>query len=105
MRVLFKNRKMKKLCEDFNKLKIKHGDQVAREIMTRIGELVSSENLSDIFKIPQARCHPLTGNLKAFYSVDAGHPKRLLLRPLNGIFNDTKTISEIEIYEIRNQHE
>ena len=95
---------MKRICEDFNNLVKKYGDQVATEFVARINELESAESLFDIYKIPQARCHKLTQDLKRFHSVDIIHPLRILLLPLNGSNSDTKTITEVQIHHIKDPH-
>jgi len=104
MKIVFKNKKMQKLFEDYSELCKHYGNLQADEIIKRTNELLSSESLSDIYKLPQARLHPLTGNMKGLYSVDVKHPKRLLFAILDGDPNDPKTITRIMIEGIKDPH-
>ena len=100
MDITFANSKLKKLCEDHKRLKKSYGQLQAERIIKRINEFQSSENLFDISKLPQARLHQLTGNLKGLWAVDILQPYRILIKLLNGSPEDLKTITEIEITEI-----
>lgn len=104
MDVQFKNSKMKKVFEDHKLLTREYGAQQSEEIIQRINEFTSAENLYDISKIPQARLHSLTGNLKDLWTVDIKHPYRMLIELLNGDPADLKTVTSIKIIEIKNYH-
>jgi len=103
MEIVFKNSKLKKICEDYKKISIKYGKQ-AEEIIKRMNELNAAENLYDISKLPQARLHLLSGDLKGCFAVDLKHPYRLILKPLNGDLSDLKSITSIQINDIIDYH-
>jgi hypothetical protein len=44
----------------------------------RLTLMAAVYSLQDLFSVPGARCHPLTGNLKSLFAVDLVHPFRLL---------------------------
>lgn len=100
MEILFKTSKMKKNCEDHKRLSRLYGPQQADQIIKRINEFLSAENLFDISKLPQARLHPLSGNRQGAFAVDLRHPKRIILIPLNGETNDLKTITKVEMTDV-----
>ncbi|MDD5432498.1 MAG: type II toxin-antitoxin system RelE/ParE family toxin [Candidatus Omnitrophica bacterium] len=104
MDVQFKNSKMKKIFEDHKLLTREYGAQQSKEIIQRINEFISAENLYDISKIPQARLHSLAGNLNSLWSVDIKHPYRMLIELLNGDPSDLKSITSIQIDGVRNYH-
>ena len=104
MEINFKNNKMKKTCEDYKKLTQEYGNQQAEQIIKRINELVSAENLYDISKLPQARLHLLIGNLKGCLAVDLKQPYRLILSPENGDLSNWKSITIIKILDIKDYH-
>ena len=79
--------------------------------MQRLSELHAAIALSDITHLPPARLHELTGNRNGQFSVDLGHPYRLLFIPKNeptpvkddgGL--DKENINRIKIIEIEDTH-
>ncbi len=100
MDISFANSKLKKLCEDHKQLKRTYGNLQSERIIKRINELHSAENLLDISKLPQARLHHLTNNLKGLWVVDIVHPYRMLIKLLNGSVDDLRTVTKIEITEL-----
>ena len=97
MFVDFKNKKMKKNCEDQKRLCIKHGSQQAEQIIQRINELKAAKNLYDISKLPHTRLHPLSGNYRGHFSVGLKQPFRLIFLPLDGTQAEPNSITSIKI--------
>ncbi len=103
MEVLFKNKKMKKICEDEQMLVKKYGKQ-SKIIIQRITELSSALSLYDISKLPKARLHSLSGNLDGYFAVDLYYPYRLIFLPLNGNSKNLRSVNCVKIIEIINYH-
>ena len=104
MKIKFKSGKLLKIFENRKKLEMAYGINQAQKIVQRINELVSAESLHDIRCLPSTRLHALTGNLKNYFSIDIIHPYRLLIMPNNGDRKDLKTITDIEIIDIKDTH-
>ncbi|MDO8573000.1 MAG: type II toxin-antitoxin system RelE/ParE family toxin [bacterium] len=104
MELSFKDKKLKKTCEDVTLLKRRYGNLQAELIVQRINELLSAESLFDISKLPQVRLHPLKGKLKKCYALDIKHPYRIIITYLNGDSQDLKSISKVMIIEIIDYH-
>ena len=104
MEISFKDKKLKKTCEDQTSLRLKYGNLQSEAIIQRINELLSAENLFDISKLPHARLHSLKGGLKNCYAVDIKHPYRIIITYLNGDPKDLKSITQIMIKEIIDYH-
>ena len=104
MDISFQDKKLQKFCEDYKQLSRKYGNQQAENIIQRIGELRSAENLYDISKLPQARLHALSQDRDKQFAVDLKHPKRLILLPLVGSAADLKSIVSVSIVEITDYH-
>ncbi|NQU73922.1 MAG: type II toxin-antitoxin system RelE/ParE family toxin [Candidatus Omnitrophica bacterium] len=100
MEISFKNARIKKECEDYKKLVREYGSLQARKIVARINEFNSAESLYDISRLPQARLHKLSGDLKGCFAVDVKHPYRIIILPLDGEAADLKTITKIKIEKI-----
>jgi len=74
-------------------------------------ELQAARTLSDILRVPPARCHELTDNRKGQLSVDLDHPYRLFFIPANtpvpyGLDGglDWTRVTEIEIIGMDDPH-
>ena len=100
MEVTFKNSVLKKLCENHKQLKRVYGSLQSERIIKRINEFVAAENFYDISRLPQARLHPLVGNLKEYWAVDIINQYRILLKPSNGSIEDLLSITQVQIMEI-----
>jgi proteic killer suppression protein len=100
MKIVFKNTKMQKLCENHKKLQAKFNKIPSREILKRIEELRAATSLHDISKLPQADLHPLKENLAGCFSVTIRFPHRMILAPLNGDSLDLSTITGIRIEDL-----
>ena len=97
MEITFKSARMQKESENHNGLSRQHGKLQANKIITRLNELCSAESLYDIWKLPQARLHALSGDLKGHFAINLKHPYRMIISPLNGDRADLKTVTKIQI--------
>lgn len=111
MDINFKTTKLQKLCNDSKRLIQKYGDKQARRISIRLQQLSAADNLQDISKLPQLRCHELKGNRKGQLAVDLIHPYRLIFKvdqePIpekdsGGL--DWEQVHTIMIHEIEDYH-
>ena len=81
MEISFATPRLEKLCNSAKELRGKLGPNCARRLRLRLDEMAAADCLDDLRKLPQTRCHELTGNLKGQLAVDLEHPKRLLFEP------------------------
>lgn len=106
MRILYKNTKLKELCECDKKLKQEFGQQIAGKIIECIQALDASASLA---KVPQRlRPHPREPKNREVFQIDVlkhKHPIRLFFTP-SGTYDilDYTTIEEVEIIDIRKIH-
>lgn len=77
----------------------------ANRIKSRITELQSANNLSEIPQIPPPRRHKLSGELNNCWGVDYSPNYRIIIEPY-GLFNidDLTTITEIKILKLEDYH-
>jgi len=103
--ILFANSKLQKEFSDDRKLIQARGERQAKLIRRRLSELKAANTLADMWKLPAARCHELTGNLKGMVSLDLDYPYRLLVsvsgesvqhRSDGGLVHDSVTAVIIE---------
>ena len=78
MEITFKNKKIKKVCEDASFAERKYGKRTAELLHQRIDEIKASDSVEIMVKFRIGRCHPLTNNRKGQYAVDLEHPYRLI---------------------------
>jgi len=111
MVVYFRTNKLKKQCEVPKEGDRAWGQPCANRLRQRLAELQAATNLSEVSRLPPARCHELIGDRAGQLSIDLRHPYRLLLIPANdpvprktdgGL--DWDAVTEIEIFEIADTH-
>lgn len=111
MEIYFKTRQLQKICSLRSAAQKKLGAKGGRKLQARMADLQAAETLSDISRLPPARCHELTGNRKGQLSLDLEHPYRLLFVAANdpvpqkdGGALDWAKVTEIEIIGIVDTH-
>ena len=111
MDIQFKTAKLQKICSQ-NAVAIKKlGPKMARKLQQRMMELQAAETLSDISRLPPARCHELKGDRKGQLSVGLEHPYRLIFIPVNNPIPEKESggldwtqVTKIKIIEIVDTH-
>ena len=81
MEVSFSTRKMQKACSSEKEAGKTWGERRARVVLQRIAELRAADTLEDMSLWPSARCHPLVGNRKGQFVVEAVHPFGVVFEP------------------------
>jgi plasmid maintenance system killer protein len=111
MDIVFRNRKLEKDCNEYQRLVKRYGSLRAKLIDLRLRQLRAAQVLEHVATLPQVRCHELVGDRKGELSVDVGHPYRLLFvpadeprptRPEGGL--DWARVSRIEIIGVEDTH-
>jgi toxin HigB-1 len=111
MNIYFRSKKLQKICSEQAEMKKQLGQQRSEKLQQRMAELNGADTLSDISHLPPCRCHELSGHRKGQFSVDLGHPYRILFAPShdpvprleNGEI-DRNQVTEILIIEIVDTH-
>jgi len=111
MTIYFHTKKLQKTCSRQAEAVRQLGAKRARKLQQRLMELQAAATLSDISRLPPARCHELIGDRKGQLSVDLDHPYRLLFIPAHypsprtregGL--DWEKVTEIEVIAIEDPH-
>lgn len=97
MDIIYKNKKIKKVCTDARTAERTYGWQMANKIHQRIDEISAADNVEMMIKFHIGRCHPLAHNRKGQYAVDLVHPYRLVFEK-NGDMIQIANILEIVDY-------
>jgi proteic killer suppression protein len=80
--VYFRTSKFRKHTETIASAQREWGERRGKLLRRRLDELAAAvPSLEMMRKLPGARCHELTGNLKGKLAVDLDHPYRLLFEP------------------------
>src|SRR5436190_24289824 len=79
MEVLFRTKKLAKICSDQRLMTRTFGEPMARRLAARLQELEAATVLEDIRPLPQARAHELKGDRDEQISLDLVHPMRLII--------------------------
>ena len=111
MDITFKKVGIQKLCSQKAVAQKKLGAIMARKLQQRMMELKAAETLTDISRLPPARCHELKGDRKGQLSIDLEHPYRLLFVPAENPIPEKESggldwaqVTEIEIIGIVDTH-
>ncbi|TDB39280.1 MAG: killer suppression protein [Deltaproteobacteria bacterium] len=111
MRIFFRTRKLQKTCSENSESRKQLGAKCGRKLQQRMMELKAAQTLTDISRLPPARCHALTGDRAGQFSVDLEHPYRLLFIVADNPYPEQKCggvdwdgVTEIEIIEIADTH-
>lgn len=78
MHIEYRNKQIQKICTDASAARKKYGDQTARRIAQRLGEIGASDTVETMVQCRIGRCHALTGNRQGQYAVDLVHPLRMV---------------------------
>lgn len=102
MEILYRDSKIREICTDIKKAKIKHGE-LAERIHLRIKQLIASNTLKDAFSIRSMGLHQLKGERSNEYAVTLNGNYRLIFTPIEKN-NELKEIRIITIEEIIDYH-
>lgn len=78
LRVEFKDKAIKKVCEDASVAEKKYGRLMAAKIQLRIDQIRAADSVEMMIQCKIGRCHSLQGKRKDQYAVDLVHPQRLI---------------------------
>ncbi len=111
MDIEFSSTKQEKEFNSAKELQKAHGQQRAKAIMRRMGQLSAADNLEQLRNAP-GHCHVLKGDLAGVFSFDLDGPYRLLFEPTDNpppLLNDGSInwslITSLRILEVRDTHE
>ena len=110
MEITFKDNKLEKLAENYNKCRQVMGDIRAKLFIKRLNDLYRVCSLEEVKNLP-GRYHELTGNRKGQWACDLDQPYRLIFEPREKPIPTDEhgkyiwlEIKEIEIVEIVDYH-
>jgi proteic killer suppression protein len=81
VQVLFRTRKLQKICNSEQEIIRKFGRTCGRLLQRRLEDLAAATSLGELSTLPPARCHPLEGQREGQFAVNLEHPRRLILEP------------------------
>jgi len=100
-----------KYCNSLKAAQKQWGTICGKLVMKRLDDIRDSDNLMVLQKVPQARCHPLKGDMAGFWSLDVEHPYRLLIEPADEKLPmtpdgrlDAEAITAVRVIGVRDTH-
>ncbi len=97
MHIMYRNKKIEKVCTDARTAERTYGREIADKIHQRIDEISAADTVEMMIQFHIGRCHSLTQNRKGQYAVDLVHPYRLVFEK-NGDEIQIANILEIVDY-------
>lgn len=98
MEVKFKTNKLQKQYQNHKEAIKAYGLQIAKKYINRIDILKSAKSFDDLYKIPQLKFHPLSGNRKGEFAISLTGYWRLI------ITNDGDTFDIAKIEEVSDHY-
>ena len=117
MQVLYRNNKLKNLCEELSIAKKKLPEKIALATIKSINFIIAAESLNDVIQDQPFRFHDLKGKEQGIYAIDIGSKRegyRMQLIPLdeegnevsnNQVFGNASSIKVVKIWEVGNHYE
>ncbi len=99
MEVRFKTNKLQKQYENSKDAAKAYNDDVAKKYVQRVNILKIAKSFDDLYKIPQLKFHPLTGNRKGEFAISLTGFYRLI------ITNDGDTFDIAKIEEVSKHYD
>lgn len=96
MDIMYKSKKIEKVCTDAKVTERTYGKEIAEKIHQRIDEITAADTVEMMIRFHIGRCHPLSQNRKGQYAVDLIHPYRLVFEK-NG--DDSQKVNILEIID------
>ena len=98
MDIMYKNKKIEKVCTDARAAEKTYGREMAEKIHHRIDEIVAADTVEMMIQFHIGRCHPLTQNRKGQYAVDLIHPYRLVFEKNGGEIQIAKILEIVDYH-------
>ena len=96
MDIVYKSKKIQKVCTDARTAERTYGRKMADKIHQRIDEINAADTVEMMLQFHIGRCHLLKQNRKGQYAVDLVHPYRLVFEK-NG--NEIQVVNILEIID------
>lgn len=80
MEITFKDKKLRKLCEEQREAQQKLGAKCTRKLQSRLADLMATETVSELIL---GRPHPLKGDRAGEFALDLDGGKRLVFESAN----------------------
>ena len=78
MKILYKTKKLEKACTIAYEARKQYGQEMARLINQRVGEISSADTVEELMYYHIGCTHRLSGDRKNEYAMDLVHPYRLI---------------------------
>ena len=85
MQIVYKSRKLQRVCTDFSFAKREHGARMADIIKIRIAQIQYADDVESLVSARIGRCHALKGNRDGQYAMDLVHPYRLVFERIGEV--------------------
>ena len=111
MDILFRDKHLKEVCNEYRLLRRRYGDPMAKAIRRRLHDLQAASTLETMRTLP-GHCHELKGDRAAQISIDLRGQYRLLFTPAHNPLPtkadgglDWTQVTAARIIEVRDTHE
>ena len=98
MQIVYKSRKLQRVCTDFSFAKREHGARMADIIKIRIAQIQYADDVEGLLSARIGRCHALKGDRAGQYAMDLVHPYRLVFEKLGDVVQIARIVEIIDYH-------
>ena len=98
MQVIYKDRKIEKVCTRADEARKRYGMEMAEKIQMRLDQIAAADSVEMMVQYRIGRCHQLNGQRHQQFAVDLVHPVRLVFE----LYGETGQV--VKIMEIIDYH-
>ena len=92
MEVIYKNRRLQRVCTNIDVASRKYGIRMAEVIRIRIRQIKSADDTESLLAQKLGRCHALKGDREGQYAMDLVHPYRLIFERIGEVIQIAKIV-------------
>ena len=92
MEVIYKNRRLQRVCTNIDAASRKYGNRMAELIRIRIRQIKSADDIESLLAEKLGRCHALKGDRQGQYAMDLVHPYRLVFERLGEVIQIARIV-------------
>lgn len=103
MKILYKNKKLEKVCSSLKEMKKKFDINVAEKLNNTLVFIDSANDMNDLYLKPSFNLHPLKGDREGQFSIYIGKTfgYRIIFVPLDEKEKELKNIDILEYKKIK----
>ena len=98
MDIIYKNKKIERICTDIKTAEKEYGKRMTEKLHQRLDEIRASDSVEIMIMFHIGRCHPLKNKRQGQFAVDLIHPYRLIFERIGDNFQIANIIEIVDYH-------